>query len=121
MVKVLAATNKDVRALETADRLMVLAPQDPEVHRLRGDCLVAAMRHGEAIAAYERVIQHIPDDPFAWVAMGRTLRQLRRAGEARSALEKGLALAESRGATDLAVQARDLLAKLPPPAHPSRT
>lgn len=118
MVKVLAATNKDVRALETADRLLALAPQDPEVHRLRADCLVAAMRHGEAVTSYERVLQQIPDDPFAWVALGRTLRQLRRAGEARVALDKGLALALAQGAADLASQARDLLAKLPPP--PSR-
>ncbi|HSO39963.1 MAG TPA: tetratricopeptide repeat protein, partial [Labilithrix sp.] len=114
MVKVLAATNKDVRALETADRLLVLAPQDPEVHRLRADCLVAAMRHAEAVDEYERVIQVIPDDPFAWVALGRTLRQLRRVAEARMALTKGLSLAESNGAIDLATQARELLAKLPP-------
>ena len=118
MVKVLAATNKDVRALETADRLLALAPQDPEVHRLRAGCLVAAMRHGEAVTSYERVLQQIPDDPFAWVALGRTLRQLRRAGEARVALDKGLALALAQGAADLASQARALLAKLPPP--PSR-
>jgi len=113
MIKVLAATNKDVRALETADRLVALAPHDPEVHRLRADCLVAAMRHGEAVAAYERVIQNLPEDALAWVALGRTLRQLRRAGEARMALTKGLALAESKGAAELAAQACDLLAKLP--------
>ena len=114
MVRVLTATNKDVRALETADRLLVLAPQDPEVHRLRAECLVAAMRHGEAVISYEHVLLRIPDDASAWVALGRTLRQLRRAGEARVALGKGLALAEAMGAVDLASQARDLLAKLPP-------
>ena len=114
MVRVLTATGKDVRALEIADRLLALAPQDPEVHRLRADCLVAAMRHGEAVISYEHVLLQIPDDPSAWVALGRTLRQLRRAGEARIALGKGLALAEAMGAADLASQARDLLAKLPP-------
>jgi tetratricopeptide (TPR) repeat protein len=114
MVKVLAATNKDVRALEIADRLLALAPRDAEVHRLRADCLVAAMRHVEAIVAYEKVIHYVPDDASAWLALGRTLRQLRRVAEARMALTKGLAIAEDKYATDLVAQARELLAKLPP-------
>ena len=114
MVKVLAATGKDVRALEAADRLVALAPRDAEVHRLRADCLVAAMRHVEAVVAYEKVIHYMPDEPSAWIALGRTLRQLRRVAEARMSLTKGLSLAEDKGATELAAQARDLLAKLPP-------
>jgi tetratricopeptide (TPR) repeat protein len=116
MVKVLGATNKDVRALETADRLLALAPRDAEVHRLRADCLVAAMRHVEAVVAYEKVIHYVPDDPSAWFALGRTLRQLRRAAEARMALTKAIALAQDKHATDLEAQARELLAKLPPGA-----
>lgn len=114
MVKVLAATNKDVRALESAERLLALAPRDPEVHRLHADCLVAAMRHVEAVIAYEKVIHYIPDDSSAWLSLGRTLRQLRRVAEARMSLTKALALAEERAATDVAAQARELLAKLPP-------
>ena len=116
MVKVLAATNKDVRALENAERLLALAPRDPDVHRLHADCLVAAMRHVEAVVAYEKVIHYLPDDPAAWLSLGRTLRQLRRVAEARMSLTKALTLAEDNGATDIAAQARDLLAKLPPSA-----
>ena len=114
MVRVLAAMGRDVRALEAAERLLLIAPRDVDVHRLRADCLVASMRHAEAVVAYEKVIHYLPEDARAWLALGRTLRQLRRVAEARMSLTKGLALAEFSGAADLAAQAQELLAKLPP-------
>jgi tetratricopeptide (TPR) repeat protein len=114
-VRILSAMKKDVRAVEIVDRLLALAPRDPEVHRIRGDCLVAAMRQVEAVFAYEKVIHYLPDDAAAWVALGRTLRQLRRPAEARMALMKAIAITEE-SAPDIATQARDLIARLPPEA-----
>jgi Flp pilus assembly protein TadD len=71
------------------------------------------MRQAEAVFAYEKVIHYLPDDPAAWLGLGRTLRQLRRFAEARMALTKALSLAESTS-PDVAAQATEILAKLPP-------
>ncbi len=112
-MKILVAMKKDDRALAAADRVLLLAPKDPEAHRVRGDCLVVLMRQAEAVFAYEKVIHDVPNDAAAWLALGRTLRQLRRFAEARMALTKALVLAETN-APDLVPQVNEFIAKLPP-------
>jgi Flp pilus assembly protein TadD len=92
--------------------VLTLVPRDPEAHRVRGDCLVVLMRQGEAIFSYEKVIHYLPDDAAAWLALGRTLRQLRRFAEARMALTKALALAKE-SAPELVAQTNEFIAKLP--------
>lgn len=112
-VKVLVAMKKDDRALAAADRVLTLVPRDPEAHRVRADCLVVLMRQGEAVFSYEKVIHYLPDDAAAWLALGRTLRQLRRFAEARMALTKALTLAK-QSAPELVAQTNEFIAKLPP-------
>ena len=95
-VQILSATKKDQRALEAADRVVTLAPQDPDAHRVRGDCLVVLMRPAEAALAFEKVIHYRPDDADAWLALGRSFRQVRKPAMARMALTKAIALGGDR-------------------------
>lgn len=111
-VNVLSKAKKDERALVAADRVVELVPEDAEAHRTRGDCLLVLMRPKDALPSYEKLVHLRPEDASAWVALGRTHRQLRRFAAARVALSKAIAVAEG-AAPDAAMQARDFLARLP--------
>ena len=113
-VRALAAIGKDVKALEVMERLVAFAPPTVDVLRLYGDCLVAAIRQADAVRVYQRVLEIAPDDGRAHLALGKTLRQLRRMNEARVALTKAVKIAETSGDATLGAVAREVLAKLPP-------
>lgn len=112
MTRVHLAMKKLDRAIDAALRAENLSPKDPEVHRLRGDCLVAAERHAEAALAFEKSVLYAPADADGWLALGRVLRLLRRSGAARDALEKARDLGESTARPDVATEARQLLERL---------
>jgi tetratricopeptide (TPR) repeat protein len=105
-------TRKLERAIDAALRAENVAPRDPEVHRLRGECLVEANRHTEAAIAFEKAVLYAPTDADGWLALGRVLRLLRRSGAARDALEKARDLAESNARPEVATEARVLLERL---------
>lgn len=112
MTRLHLATKKLDRAIDAALRAENLAPKDPEVHRLRGDCLVAAERHAEAAIAFEKAVLYAPADADGWLALGRVLRLLRRSGAARDALQKAHDLGESSARPDVVSEARALLERL---------
>ncbi|MBX3229485.1 MAG: tetratricopeptide repeat protein [Labilithrix sp.] len=107
-----ADAKKYDRALDAVAHAERLAPNDGEVHRLRGDCLVAADRHTEAVYAFEKAVHYGAGDAESWLALGRMLRLLRRATAAKEPLEKARDLADAAGRSDLAAEARSLLARL---------
>lgn len=106
------ASKKHIPALDAIERAYGLTPGDGEIHRIRGDVLVAADRHLEAIYAYEKAVHHCPDDAETWLALGRTLRLLRRASAASDALDKAAELALENGSDEVYTEASDLLARL---------
>ena len=112
-VRALAAVGKDVKALEVMERLVAFAPTSADVLRLHGDCLVAAIRQADAVRVYQRVIELTPEDGRAYLALGKALRQLRRATEARVALHHAVTIAESSGDATLGALAREVLGKIP--------
>lgn len=106
------AQKKYIPALDAIERAYGLAPSDGEVHRVRGDVLVAAERHLEAVYAYEKAVHHRPDDAEAWLELGKTLRLLRRTNAASDALDKAAGLALESGSDEIYTEASDLLARL---------
>jgi|GEM_PF-3420617 len=86
------------RALAAADRLATLAPRDAEAHRLRARALALAMRHVEAVYAYEKSLHHDSSHAETWLALARVLRQLRRIVAARAAVLRAREHAGDRAA-----------------------
>lgn len=99
-------------ALEAIERAYGLAATDPEVHRIRGDVLVAAERHLEAVYAYEKAVHYRADDATTWLELGRTLRLLRRTCAAEKALGNAIATARERDLEAVEAEAAALLARL---------
>lgn len=112
LVAAAAAAKKDARALEAADKLVAAAPDDAEAHRIRARQLVTMLKHPLAVPEHQRAVELAPDDAEAWLELGRTLRQLRRTDDARSALKKAESLAHGCGDAKAASEAKALLEKL---------
>ena len=76
------------RAIELWQRVIALAP-DYIPPRLRlGDCFLKSDRIAEATAAYEGVLKISPDNPYAWLNLGRIDMEAKRWDQARVKLEK---------------------------------
>lgn len=116
-VRAHAAMGKDVKALEVMERLMMFAAPTVDLLRLHGDCLVAVIRQADAVAVYRKALELAPDDGRAHLALGKTLRQLRRANEARAALVRAQEIAQATGDATLGALARETISKLPPSGH----
>lgn len=93
------------QALKACDKALQLAPDDPSLHRAKGDALLALDRVGRAIPAYREALRLDPSNPAATQALERAqLRQKKyltdcRATSGESAL-KACDLARIAGAAD---------------------
>ena len=69
-------------ALESFDRAIALAPDDPQPHFLRGATLAPASFTYEAIAAYEKCLELEPSHAGALLGRGHLLKGVGRYNEA---------------------------------------
>ena len=80
------------RAVEEADRLIAIRPDDPYYHELKGQILLESGRGAAAVAPYRKAVSLAPDAPLILGYLGRALLSLGTPEgdrEALSALERG--------------------------------
>jgi tetratricopeptide (TPR) repeat protein len=100
----MVAAVEDLNALDEAiaefRAELALSPGDPATQLSLGLALVMARRFQEALPLLEQASQWKPPQPNAFHFLGRCLMALGRDAEARSALERALALADRPGGDD---------------------
>jgi predicted O-linked N-acetylglucosamine transferase (SPINDLY family) len=98
---ILLSTGRTAEAIETLEKAVALAPNDPELHSSLGGALLTAGRAVEALEVLDRAVAANPRSASARVNRSGALRQLNRFQEARAdadmaaAAEPGLASAHS--------------------------
>jgi predicted Zn-dependent protease len=90
---------------KTTDRLLKVAPNDPEVLLLRGDAALEQQKAAEALPFLQRALQAQPDMAPAHASIGRVLMQLEKPAEALPHLEKALPYAPDGAVLYLYAQA----------------
>jgi tetratricopeptide (TPR) repeat protein len=109
LAQCLLQAKKPEPAFTAAARALDSAPS-AGAYRAQGDALVALSRHTEAVFAYQRALNRAPTDATMWLALGRTLRLLRRPDEARDALAR--AISHAAPDDDVAAEASSLLQRI---------
>ena len=79
-------------ALASYTRALELAPLDPRARLNRAALLRAQTQHEAALADYDILLEHSPDQSSWWSERGECLRQCRRYDEAVASCERALAL-----------------------------
>jgi tetratricopeptide (TPR) repeat protein len=79
-------------AFERLARALEVDPESAQLRMLRADLLLDRDRWVEAMGAYRSVIEVEPQSADAWANLGRALAALGRRPEAKSALERALAI-----------------------------
>jgi predicted Zn-dependent protease len=74
-------------AIREADKLLVMRPNDPYYHELKGQFLFESGDARGAVASYQRAVTLAPDEPLLQVAYGRALLALGDEGSVRRARE----------------------------------
>jgi tetratricopeptide (TPR) repeat protein len=79
---------------------LAASPDAPLLHVNLGVLLAQKGNHPEAVAQFERFLALAPQDLSGYLYLAQSLLPLNRFAEARAALEKGIALARSPGASN---------------------
>jgi predicted Zn-dependent protease len=85
------------KALDAADRLIAMKPNDPYYHELKGQFLLEIGRGPEAVAPYREAARLAPDEALIRAQLGRALLTVGTAAtdaEAVRALESGVAASD---------------------------
>jgi len=94
---VLIRFQKPEAALEEAEKLLVIEPNNPNFLTLKGSILVRIGNHEEAIRLYEKVLKNYPNQARAQMSYGHTLKTVGRLDEAIEAYKKCIRLSPEVG------------------------
>jgi tetratricopeptide (TPR) repeat protein len=81
-VRALQKRQKFARALEEADRLLQMAPEQPQLRSLHAVVSLQAGRYDDAIGGFDQVLARLPNDPATLTARGHALKTCGRTREA---------------------------------------
>jgi len=94
---VLMRRQKPEAALQEADKLLVLEPDNPNFLTLKATILVRIGDHKEALEIYEKVLKNYPNQARAQMSYGHTLKTVGRLDEAIEAYRKCVRLSPEVG------------------------
>ena len=86
----LAARGETEPALEAAQKLVEIAPEQPASHYALGEAFAALGRHAEARAAFAEAVRRAPAWADAWVNLGLAHYHLNAVGQAKMAMRQAL-------------------------------
>ena len=70
--------NRALEAMEQLDRLLADEPDNPAYRNLKGAVHSRIGDHGEAVAQFEGVLRHRPDNALIWMSYGHALKTVGR-------------------------------------------
>ena len=94
---VLIRLQKPEAALQEAEKLLILEPNNPNFLTLKGSILVRIGEHSEAIRVYEKVLKNYPNQARAQMSYGHTLKTVGRLDESIEAYRKCIRLSPEVG------------------------
>ncbi len=86
--------NRDTlhQALFKINKILLLHPQNPFAHTLKGLAHSRLLNQGEAVVAFERALELRPQSPMALLGLGDVYTRLEKWSEARKYFEQAIAL-----------------------------
>jgi tetratricopeptide (TPR) repeat protein len=82
LIRVLSKRQRFAESLEQAERLLAVAPDNLQYQSLRAIELLQLGRYEESIAAFDAILEHLPDDPGTLTSRGHALKTCGRSDDA---------------------------------------